>query len=660
LVLRFFGFIWAFLVLFNLPSTRPLDRWIGRLPPNGTIAFVDVGLIPMTTDHTRVGQTVVVHNGIIAAIGDSAQIQIPAGAERIDGRGLYLMPGLVDMHFHLHNAADALLLVANGVTTIRNMRGTYLHLAWRKKSEEGTLLVPTIYTCGPILDGNPPTGENLQVVDTPEEAEEDVAIIKQEGFDCVKIYNRLSPENFAAIVASAKRYSLPVVGHVPAAVGLQGVLNANISSIEHLTGYMNALRNGGSEIHEEMIPALARATKAAGVWNCVTLVIQEKLTMADQPESLLAGPEIQYVAPLRLAMWDPHRDMHIQSMSKEEFAAAKRGIQYLKKITQALNREGAGLLLGTDAPSRFIVPGFSAHDELQNLVSAGLTPYEALKAGTRDAALYLGASSEFGTIEVGKRADLILLAGNPLKNIQNTKRLEGVMIRGMWLPKENLREILEAVKASYITPEDPFASMQPLPAAAVFEYKIEYDGLDVGRERFTLNSGLIQSEIITQPPFQASYEIEAKPGMIDMKSSRPEGPAELKVTMHAGGLTVNSTPPVLGEVRSWQNGTQPGKLTVAQTVAGKYLLSDLLTNLNVGESILRPVLSIEPAIFATKTTEIQEYIAHIERLPNDGPIRAFRFQWQWNHQKQNAVLKLDGSGIPVYYQEGLRSFVRIR
>src|SRR6185369_10522318 len=273
-----------------------------------SIAFVNVNVVPFDRERILEGQTVIVREGRIAQIGPASKVKVPAGALKIDGRGKYLMPGLADMHVHLSSQPDLAsqqlqLFLANGVTTVRNMIGKPEHLALRERVAKGELPGPTIYTAGPPMLGN--------TVPTPEDAERAVTEQKKAGYDFIKVHEGLSPETYAAIVATAKRVGIPFAGHVTATVGLQRALDAQQTSIEHLDGYLQAMvadnspvKPGPSQvvlgpvlehIDESKIPALAAATRKAGVWNNPTLTLFKLIISDATPEDLSQWPELQYV-----------------------------------------------------------------------------------------------------------------------------------------------------------------------------------------------------------------------------------------------------------------------------------------------------------------------------------------------------------------------------
>jgi imidazolonepropionase-like amidohydrolase len=254
-----------------------------------------------------------------------------------------------------------------------------------------------------------------------------------------------------------------VVGHVSDRVGLRHALASGQASIEHLQGYLTALVPNGAPppavgtYTERMMHAAGHADEAkisevvewtcqAGAWNCVTLLVGVKMGAARLSfDDEKRRPELRYISPEYLTRWDPRNDFRQQAPIDPGRAASAfaRARELRGKLVRALRDAGARILLGTDTPNPFVIPGFSIHDELSLLVEAGLTPYEAIRAGTRDAAEFLGGQNEFGTVAVGLRADLILTEANPLDDVKNVARRAGVMICGRWLPAAELDTMLE-------------------------------------------------------------------------------------------------------------------------------------------------------------------------------------------------------------------------
>ncbi|MCY4114867.1 MAG: amidohydrolase family protein [Chloroflexi bacterium] len=437
-------------------------------------AFVDVNVVPMDIEVVLANRTVGVADGRVAWIGPASDVDVPPHIPRVDGQGRYLMPGLADMHIHAPvpdqpiresqpseqraiaeklaeiQAGFMVMLVANGVTTVRNMWGRQADLALIDRMNREDVLAPTMHTTGPLLDDAPLTWPSATAVTAPAAAEREVVRQKEQGYEFVKVYNNLRPNVYAAITAAARQVQMPVVGHVPWRVGVNAVLAARQSSIEHLWGYLFAARRDKSlqlgaanpqiwvdRVDPALLDGLIRATAAADTWNCPTLVLWHRQQNPNrEPESELA-PLLRFVPARMLEGWKSANARSASVRVNHERATSIRRV-----LTKALHDAGAGLLLGTDAPNPFVVYGFSIHDELDHLVEAGLSPFEALRAGTSAAAKYLGThlgyGSNFGTIAVGERADLILTQENPIQNLRTLRNNDGVMLRGRWLSRSEL------------------------------------------------------------------------------------------------------------------------------------------------------------------------------------------------------------------------------
>ncbi|HEY0625337.1 MAG TPA: amidohydrolase family protein [Allosphingosinicella sp.] len=426
-------------------------------------AITDVTVVPMDRERLIPGQTVIVRNGRIERIGPAGSISVPAGAVRVEGRGRYLMPGLAEMHAHVPpNPADVqwtedvlFLYAANGVTFARSMLGAPHHLELRAKAERGDIVSPRIYTSGPSLNGNS--------VSSPEAGARMVAEQKVAGYDTMKIHPGLDRAEYDAIVAAARQHKISFGGHVPEAVGLARALEAGQATVDHLDGYLALmLRDGESigdqgffgadlvdKVDERKIADLARRTRAAGVWNVPTdSLVHHVFLPTPSAAEMEAREELKYVPRAMLAQWKQAR-AGIQSDPAYDGAKARRYAALRGKLIKALHDEGAGLLLGSDAPQWFNVPGFSLHRELAYLVGTGLTPYQALTTGTRNVAQFLGTPDAFGTVEEGRRADLILLEANPLADVANVQRRVGVMLNGRWLPEAELQAGLAKIADRY-------------------------------------------------------------------------------------------------------------------------------------------------------------------------------------------------------------------
>ena len=427
---------------------------------DSVVAFVDVTVIPMDRERTIPRQTVVVRGDRIVAMGPTGRVKVPAGGVKVAGRGKFLIPGLAEMHAHIPGGVTPdsvvertlFLYVAGGITTIRGMLGHPRHLDLRARAARNELLSPTIYTSGPSLNGNS--------VPTPGAAARIVAEQKAAGYDFLKIHPGIGGEVFDTLAATAKRVGIRFAGHVPLDVGLARALETGYATIDHLDGYVEAMVRDGSPVtgaesqffgvnlgaylDQSKLPALVDATREARVWNVPTQVLMENLMPEVNAEALHKQPEMRYVAPATLSKWAEEKN----SLLSEAGATPESGRRVMdvrRKLIKALQGSKTGLLLGSDSPQIYNVPGFSIHRELQSLVTAGLTPYQALETGTRNIATFFGSLSTSGTIAVGKRADLVLLDGNPLIEVSNTTRRAGVMLRGRWLPKAEIERRLAVI-----------------------------------------------------------------------------------------------------------------------------------------------------------------------------------------------------------------------
>lgn len=430
-------------------------------------ALVGVNVIPMDRERILENQTVVIRDGIIAVLGPAATTPVPEGALRIEATGKYLLPGLAEMHAHIptpDQGSDYLerilfLYVANGVTTARSMLGHPSHLELRRRIEAGEILGPRLWTSGPSASGSS--------TPAPRAADSLVRAQKSFGYDFVKIHPGLSLESFEALDRAADEVGMRYAGHVPTAVGVRRALAAGYWSIDHLDGYIHAIVADGApvdladaggffgialvdHVDERKIPAIARATRDAGVWNVPTQILMENLASETLPESLALRPEFRYMPRQFLERSiQQKRNLHQQTTPQ----ARRRFIELRRQLVKALHDQGAGLLLGSDAPQWWNVPGYSALRELEAIVAAGLTPYQALETATRNVAVFFGVADRQGTVGTGKRADLLLLDANPLENIANVHRRAGVMIRGRWLSREAIQRRLSEIASAYAQPE---------------------------------------------------------------------------------------------------------------------------------------------------------------------------------------------------------------
>lgn len=425
----------TFLSLIVLASIASPDTARSQEPQ--AIAFVGASVIPMDREHVLENHTVIVRGDRIVEVGPAASVRVPAGAQRVEARGKFIIPGLAEMHGHVPppNAPVQLientlfLYVANGITTVRGMLGAPGQLELRERTRRGEVIGPTLYLAGPSFNGNS--------VNAPAQAEQMVREQKAAGWDLLKVHPGLTRQEFDAMARTAKEVGIDFAGHVPQEVGLLHALEMGQRTFDHLDGYMEYLNGGEGPIPEERLRDAARRTKAANAWVVPTMVLWETLMGVPELEELTAFPELRYMPENTVTQWtNAHRNRLANPQMNRE--VGRLMAENRKRLLGVMQKEGVGILMGTDAPQQFSVPGFSLHREMALMVEAGMTPYEVLTSGTLAVGRYFADKDRFGTIAAGQRADLILLDANPLTDIGNVARSSGVMVRGRWLPKAEL------------------------------------------------------------------------------------------------------------------------------------------------------------------------------------------------------------------------------
>jgi len=439
---------------------------------NKTIAFVNANVVPMDTERILSNQTVIIRNGLISEIGASGKIKIPSDAIRIEGRGKYLIPGLVDAHVHLYSTTEMPLYIANGVTSVFDLNGRPAHLLWKKKIAALELPGPNIYACGPKFDR----------IRTPDEAVSEVERQFQAGYDGIKIYYQISKEEFPSLVAAAKRHNLVVVGHIARLPGFEATMKAG-QSVAHAEEYLYSFFNQSPEpfkvnikLDESRIPEAVALTRAGGASVIPTLITYDHIVrQVAELDEFLKRPEFKYLAPPQWDILQPARNRYKNGFKPEEALELRKNLEFQKKLVKALHAAGVPIIAGTDSLGVGTVGGFSLHEELMTFVSIGFSPFEALQTATSGAAEFLKSSDKFGTVTVGKRADLLLLGGNPLEDIGNTSKLDGVMVRGNWMPKQNLRQMLENLPNDYRAEVESTSKMLGKNPAAALLYLDEND-----------------------------------------------------------------------------------------------------------------------------------------------------------------------------------------
>jgi hypothetical protein len=444
-------------------------------------AFVHVNLVPMNREAVIPDQTVLIEGKHIAAVGASSEIKLPINTNIISGAGAYLMPGLADMHMHLRDdwltdkwpISPFKLFLANGVTTIRcfgplGKRAKYA-IDLRNDIEAGRLTGPRIFTCGKILYIKLKHPERIVIRQ------------KYQGFDFIKPYSYLTAEEFNDVMSTARKIKIYVAGHIPFHVGLDGILAKGMNEIAHVEELLwelvdfdrsryfeNAnewmqyvihttfqqlkpfLALSPDEIEQrfkEKLTAIVGKLKDKGIPLCTTLVVDDVIVQKlFAPENFLAKPENRYLPDGYMNLFRQGKEKHQrQFKGGEVFAPFKYTMD--KILLSRLKQAGITLLLATDCGTGGlgVVPGFSIHDELKILVENGFTSYEAIACGTIAASQVIqkmNGLNDFGTIEPGRRADLILLRENPLKDVAHIRNPLGVMAAGRFYDQAQLQQMV--------------------------------------------------------------------------------------------------------------------------------------------------------------------------------------------------------------------------
>jgi len=439
----------------------------------GVYAFVDVTVLPMDRERVLTGQTAIVRDGRIAALGPSTSIRVPADAERIDAKGKYLMPGLAEMHAHVLgpnqpqelNRDLMFLYVANGVTTIRAMLGAPNQLVLREQLKKGEVLGPRMFVAAPSLNGNS--------APNPDTAMKLVRAHKTAGYDLLKLHPGLSRATYDSIVSVARSVGITFGGHVSQQVGIDRTLEVRQSTVDHLDGYIEGavadplkrrimspteqvpFTEWMAGVTDAKLGELARRTRDAGVWVVPTMFLWESLFASFAPESAAMRPEMKYAPKQWVTNWINQKRNTSQQNAQAGITPelAQQLLTHRRKLLKALADARAPMLMGTDSPQMFNVPGFALHRELRLMGEAGLTPYQVLQSGTKNVGLYverdLKQDGKFGTVTVGNWADLVLLDGNPLESLDNIGKRAGVMVRGRWVPKSEIDAGLAALASKY-------------------------------------------------------------------------------------------------------------------------------------------------------------------------------------------------------------------
>lgn len=437
------------------------------------IAFVGVEVVPMSVPGTVGDRTVIVDRGRITAIGPAREVNV-AGCHVVDGRNRYLMPGLADMHVHWNSFTYQAMYLANGVTTVRNMWGAPWHLAMSRAIDEGRFPGPRLVTTSPGFDGVLPGGGTIwpgTIVGAAGDVAQLVEQAAARGYHQIKAYELLEPETLRAIGAAAGRARIDVVGHCPETVTMEQAIDAGMRCFEHMQNIhigrlrgdvrvptreedrLGRIKTIAERLDIDSVAALAGRMRDEQVWSCPTLTMWD----GHRPSSVDENhPLLRYAPPdLARGWWslDGRGLGDLDPDAYEDGMTAWRG--KLGEAVAILHEAGAPLLLGTDHDNPWVFAGFAIHDEISNLIAAGLSPYETLRLGTVEAARFLGEAGQWGEVTVGARGDLVLVDGNPLVDPSALRHPAGVLVNRWFLDRGDLDRLLEHHAAIYARTDDP-------------------------------------------------------------------------------------------------------------------------------------------------------------------------------------------------------------
>jgi len=435
-----------------------------ELSSSSDIAFTHVNVVPMDSAYVLEDQTVLIKDGIISEFGPSELMDIPEGVSIIDGENNYLLPGISDFHVHLRSKRELLSYLSYGVTTVLNMggseEGTSRIRTYKKMISDGSIIGPQIFTTGAILDGNPPIFSDESVaLSTKDEAKSIVAKQKKDGYDFIKVYNNLTNDLLIAITEEADKQGIAVIGHLPRKDGrkqaLQSSLKHGLKMIAHGEEYfftffyheVDSLLDKGKVPYpdESEIPYLVQLSKDSKVAVTPNLSFLAMTRMQlDSIKVVHSDPELKYLSRDVIDKWVQGNPINRPNLERWDMRE-KAKYPFLLKLTKALHDGGVLLLLGTDSSEPGMFPGKSAQIELNELVKAGLTPYEALATGSLNAGKFINKhipqAEHFGLIKPGYRADLILIDDNPLADVNSVSKLRGVMTSGKWFTIDELKSM---------------------------------------------------------------------------------------------------------------------------------------------------------------------------------------------------------------------------
>ncbi len=434
-----------------------------------TLALTHVTVIDVASGTTQPDMTVAVDGNRIVRVIRSTATE-PKAARVVDAKGQFLIPGLWDMHTHVFfdkTAADGTdlilpLFLANGVTGVRDM-GSDLNLVLNARDAIAAhrMFGPRMVVSGPMLDGPKTPYKAAIAVATPEEGRRAVDMLKSRGVDFIKVQSYVPREAYFAIADEAKKDGIAFEGHVPDAVRASEAIASGQRTFEHLIGIFEASSpDEDTYLTGKKSPGMFLATydparerriisliANAHVWQCPTLYWERGQWLVDVIDYKM-DPDIAYAAHSWVTqLWPASQKAIEQSLDTDPLPVREKFVTHELTIVHRLQEAQAPFIAGTDTPAGVdVIPGISLHLELQRLVAAGFTPLQALQTATLNPAQFYGRLNDFGSVQPGRIADLLLLRANPLNNIANTRSIAGVVYDGRYLSSHDIDQLREKLK----------------------------------------------------------------------------------------------------------------------------------------------------------------------------------------------------------------------
>lgn len=441
---------WPLVLMLAVLASVPMAQWYvpdDLLPVSDQRSLIieHVNVVDVAAGRILSDQQVLIRDGIIESIAP-ATFYSDATLNSLDANGAYLLPGLVDMHVHLHDRKYLAMYLAHGVTTVRNMRGYPMHLRWRKELLDGDWLGSNLITASPVLDGEKYAHLLQQVVEGPDHARQLVRQYHRDGYDLIKAYGYLPADAFMAIKDEAKKLNMPVAKHGPNAVeGAPLQSNAELQSLEHVEDIFQGPLQHDCDTEklrtwlQEFAALKPVVTPTLATFNHLTRLSDEKQAFIDQLPMETLSPFYRWLfGQYTVQRWLDADPKQAEWNRKEEYC--------LYHITRALHEQQITLLVGSDGGTMYMPPGSSTLTEIALLSQAGIPTDDVLRAATINAAMALGIDAQYGSIAVGKTADLLLVADNPLTTIATLETPLAVVKNGQWLDEKTLAALRESGK----------------------------------------------------------------------------------------------------------------------------------------------------------------------------------------------------------------------